>query len=103
VSIAGDKDNSARGRSSEGAEKTIEIIVSEVGELTIVLRPALPFEADGYRLQENSIEIFGQGEKVNLPIPEDLIEEVREIDQAILFEYDRTSAEPVRETDILKL
>jgi hypothetical protein len=83
-------------------DKTVEILVSDVGEMKIVLRPRLPFIAEGYRLQDGHIELFGQGEKLPLDVPEDLRAEVADIDQALLLEFGRTGAAPERETDILR-
>lgn len=83
-------------------DKTIEILVSDVGEMRIVLRPRLPFQVEGYRMRGASLELFGQGEKVTLDVPEDLVGEAAELDQALVLEFARTGEDPVRETDILR-
>ena len=83
-------------------EKTVEIMISDVGDMHIVLRPRLPFLVEGYRIQKKQIELFGEGERLGLTIPEDLVSEVLEADQALVTEFARTGAAPVRETDILK-
>jgi hypothetical protein len=83
-------------------EKTVEIMISDVGEMHIVLRPRLPFLVEGYRILEKQIELFGEGERLGLEIPEELVTEALEADQALVTEFPRTGAMPVRETDILK-
>jgi len=83
-------------------EKTVEIMISDVGEMHIVLRPRLPFLVEGYRILEKQIELFGEGERLGLDIPEELVTEASEVDQALVTEFARSGALPVRETDILK-
>ncbi len=83
-------------------DKTIEIMISEVGEMHIILRPRLPFLVEGYRIHEKQIELFGEGERLGLDIPEDMVSEALEIEQALVTEFGRTGSDPVRETDILK-
>lgn len=83
-------------------EKTVEIMISDVGEMHIVLRPRLPFLVEGYRIQQKQIELFGEGERLGLDIPDDMVSEANEAEQALVTEFGRTGANPVRETDILK-
>lgn len=83
-------------------DKTVEIMVSDVGDMTIVLRPSLPFIAEGYRLIGNMIEVFGEDKKISLEIPTDLSSDVFETSQAILLEYAQTGSDSLRETDLLK-
>jgi hypothetical protein len=83
-------------------DKTVEILVSEVGDMTIVLRPSLPFLAEGYRIDGASLEVFGQERKISLEIPEELREDASETTRAILLEYGHSGSTPERETDLLK-
>lgn len=83
-------------------DKMIEIMISEIGEMTIALRPPLPFEAEGYRFNDKYVEIFGQGEKISLTLSEDIIGDAYETNQALLLEFGGNGSDPERETDLLR-
>lgn len=88
--------------SKEEKDKMVEILISESGDLQIVLRPQLPFLVEGFRVLGRDIELFGFGEKVSIPCPEGSVDEVNDVDQAIVIEFERNGAGPVRETDVLR-
>ena len=82
-------------------EKVVEIIVSDIGDVRVVIRPGLDFEAEGYRIFNGSLEIFGDGRKVSFSIPEDSRSEVLNSEQLILSEFDYGGMVPRREMDLL--
>lgn len=88
--------------SAEEVDRTFELIVSDVGEMTIVLRPKLPFTPEGYRIPGDRLEIFGEGQKISFSLEDDILPDAKDIDQALLLEYGRTGAIPERELDLLK-
>ena len=90
----------------EDHDKLVEFLVSAIGELRIVLRPELPFVAEGYRIVDGMyLEIFGEDRKVSFLIDEDLRDDVvdESIEQALLIEFGRDDVEARRERDILRL
>lgn len=83
-------------------DKLSEILISEVGELQIALRPVLPFAAEGFRLEAGRLEIFGEGSKIALDIEPEKWADLTEISQGLLIEFDGAGQQPARETDILR-
>lgn len=77
-------------------EKTTEIIVDEDGA-RLVVRPQFPFFAEGFRVREEILEVFGEGRVLPLPFPEDLLWDLRGFDELVLCEYGPSGQDPVRE------
>lgn len=80
------------------SEKLCEILVSDLGVVTVALRPGLPFEPEGYRTTDPGaeLEVFGEGRKLRLPIEEEKRESVKEVKDIYLEEYGPTDTEPCR-------
>lgn len=79
-----------------------EIIVSDIGDISIIVRPQLPFLAEGVRVLDGEIAIFGEDRRVRIDLTDhqDKLAAIGAVDQILLSEYSETSAAPVRETDI---
>lgn len=78
-------------------EKTVEILSREDG-ISIVVRPLFPFLAEGYRVRGASeLEVYGEGKRIVLAIPEDVQGDVAESEQLALCEFPMEGAEAVRE------
>jgi hypothetical protein len=87
---------------AEVDEKTFDILVSDIGEMRFVVRPPLPFLAEGFRIRDGEMEVFGGGRVMWKTITEDLRDEGAELDQAFLMEFDWQGGQTVRETDLMK-
>ena len=88
------------------SEKLIEFLVSDIGDLRIVLRPELPFRAEGYRIVDGAcLEVFGEDRRISFPIDKDILSDVidENIEQALLVEFGRDDVDPMREIDILRM
>ena len=83
-------------------DKTFDILVSDIGEMRIVIRPPLPFHAEGFRIKEGCIELFGDGRALHASVAQDILDDTREIDQALLIEFPRNGGESQRETELVK-
>ncbi|MCW3782583.1 hypothetical protein [Defluviimonas salinarum] len=78
-------------------EKTIEFLNGEAG-VTITVRPLLPFVAEGYRMRGASgIDVFGDGRRLPLEIPEDQVVAFAEAEEILLCEFPVEGPDPVRE------
>ena len=90
----------------QDSDKMIEFLVSDLGEMRIVLRPELPFKAEGYRIiDDERLEIFGEDRRISFPIDGDNLLDVinEDIEQALLVEFGRDDVDPIRERDILRM
>ncbi|MFX4300056.1 hypothetical protein [Pseudosulfitobacter pseudonitzschiae] len=81
-------------------EKTFDVLISDIGEARLVLRPPLPFHAEGYRLNGANIEIFGDGLAMSRSLDPESMGEMDNIHQALLIEFDATGGDSVRETEL---
>jgi hypothetical protein len=84
---------------SGSAEKSIEILVGDLGELLITLRPELPFLAEGVRIRKvrHVAEIFGAGRRVSIEVGEDVWPALAQSEQVLLMEFRGTEADAFRE------
>lgn len=87
---------------AEAGEKTFDVLISDIGEMRLVVRPPLPFHAEGFRVVDGHIEIFGGGLAMSRPLDVETAEGMGEIEQALLIEFEVSGGESVRETDIEK-
>ncbi|MBW3243595.1 hypothetical protein KUV57_13055 [Epibacterium sp. DP7N7-1] len=78
-------------------EKTVEILSGEEG-VSIVVRPLFPFIAEGYRVRGTAeLEVFGDGKRISLAVPEDVQGDVAASEQLSLCEFPMEGSEVVRE------
>ena len=78
-------------------EKTIEILSGEDG-ISVVVRPLFPFVSEGYRIKDSSeIELFGEGKRIVLAVPDDVLRDVTTSEELTLCEFPMEGAEVVRE------
>lgn len=82
-------------------EKLQEIIVDELGYVTIAVRPMLPFLAEGCRVKDKHIDLFGEGRKITLEIPDSAAEAIQESEEVLLCEFTRSGSRPERELQLL--
>ncbi|MBT28089.1 MAG: hypothetical protein CMO01_00400 [Thalassobius sp.] len=83
-------------------DNVFEILISDVGEMRVVLRPELPFVTEGYRLRDGKIDLFGQGERVSFSLSGETFAEAMDLEQALLLEFARNGSDPVRETELIR-
>ncbi|MCE6959686.1 hypothetical protein LAZ40_11715 [Cereibacter sphaeroides] len=83
------------------SEKTVEFLVGSAGEITLAMRPCLPFLSEGYRVVgRGQIHLFGEGRKIAVSLPEDIGPALAGADQILLCEFAAEGAEPVREVEL---
>lgn len=82
------------------SEKTFDILVSDIGEMRLVVRPLLPFHAEGFRINGRDIEVFGDGLVMSRPIGGEILDEIDDIERALLIEFGTTGGESLRETEL---
>lgn len=82
-----------------GGTTTVEIIVGDLGDVLITLRPELPFLADGVRLRKGrrGAEIFGEGRRVSIEVGEEAWPALSESEQVLLMEFRGAEADAFRE------
>jgi hypothetical protein len=82
-----------------GGTTSLEIIVSDLGDVLITLRPELPFLADGVRLRKSrrGAEIFGEGRRISIEVGEEAWPALSRSEQLLLMEFRETEADAFRE------
>lgn len=83
-------------------EQSFEMLLSETGGLIVASRPPLPFAAEGVRIRDGRVELFGEGRLVSLRIPDEIRTDIGETDRCLLWEYAWYGRAPVRETDLYR-
>lgn len=81
-------------------EQSFEMLLSENGGMIVASRPPLPFVAEGIRIRDGRVELFGEGRLISLRIPEDMQSDIGEADRCLLLEYVWYGRAPERETDL---
>ena len=81
-------------------EQSFEMLLSENGGVIVASRPPLPFAAEGVRVRDGRVELFGEGRLISLRIPEEIRLEIGEADRCLLLEYAWYGRAPERETDL---
>lgn len=85
-------------RKGEEGEKTVEFLLGELGDLTLALRPILPILAEGYRCDaKGHIQIFGEGRKISLAVPEEITAALDRAENLLLCEFAASGDTPARE------
>lgn len=79
----------------------VEILVSEIGDVTIVTVPFLEFTSEGFRISDTSIELFGEGRALIFQADEATLLALSESGSALLIEKTDTGTSRDRETDLL--
>lgn len=81
-------------------EKLQEFMVDDLGEVTVAMRPMLPFMAEGCRVRATRLDIHGEGRKLTLSIPEHARTAMGEIDELLLIEFSNEGSSPFRELQL---
>lgn len=68
--------------------------------MRLVVRPPLPFHAEGFRISGGSIEVFGDGLVMSRPLGLETLADLEDVYGALLIEFDTTGGESVRETEL---
>jgi hypothetical protein len=83
---------------TRGVEASLEILVADLGDVTVTLRPEIPFLAEGVRLLERRrLEIFGERRKIVVDVPEEAVAALSAVEQVLLVEFRDSGASAFRE------
>jgi hypothetical protein len=93
-------------KSAVSGDVLIEALVSDIGDVQVVLRPELPFTPESFRIDrsQGSLSLRGEGVKIDFEdISEDVLSAAEEAEQILVLEFPKTGGETLRETDLLLL
>ncbi|MEP3594675.1 MAG: hypothetical protein ABJN42_29145 [Roseibium sp.] len=90
---------------TEKAEKLVEIIADDLGNVTIAVRPVFPSAPEEFSIVSDGQKValhLENGKSIHLEVPEDEMRALQVADQILISEFKDVSGPPERETDIMR-
>lgn len=92
--------------SAKSENALIELLVSDIGDVQVVLRPELPFTPENFQIDHANEKILvrGEGFKIHLDdVDPEVLNAAEKAGQIYLVEFTKTGMETFRENDLLLL
>lgn len=80
--------------------RVAEFLLSDLGGVTLSVRPLLPFTPDGVRLRSGRVELYGEGRRILFDADAEVIAEILQASGLLLVEHPESGPGAPRETEI---
>jgi hypothetical protein len=80
--------------------RVAEFLLSDLGGVTLSVRPPLPFTPDGVRVRSGRVELYGEGRRILLEADPEVAAEILQASGLLLIEHPEAGPGAPRETEL---